>query len=513
MLLRSDGLPEAMIARRGAPPSIDDQQWLGAIGALANPAARSMLVVGLGGGVALEALPQSLQRVDVVEIEPRVVEANRVLAAVRRTDPLVDPRVRLVLNDARNALLRTATRYDVIVSQPSHPWTATSSTLYSREFIALAKQRLAADGVLVQWMNAAFVDERLFRALLATLRAEFRYVRAYEPVPLAFLLLAADTPPRPERWFDSSVADPDSRRRLRFAGLGGVHDLDWSLVLDERGVDALATGAAPLTDDRNPLTVESRPDGGMDERRVTELLAGHDALRALEPVAAAYVVQRVTQTRASRLERAAVLRQRAAVESADFQQVALEIAAVADGSASAAAMAAAVRLPDAAAAVVAGWREGRRGRTAAIEALDSRLAAARPTDPWFAAAARLRAEWRLEAATAVPADDLRRRRWLGETRELVEEALAAAVTTDLLFLRARVGSALGAREQLVESAAAFALELERRLADPATRDAAGALVQEQRLGALRRALGEPQSSREAEVLADLRVLLRALQGA
>ncbi len=512
ILLRSDGLPEALIARRGAPPSIDDQQWLGAIGAMAVPSASSMLVVGLGGGVALEALPQSLRRIDVVEIEPRVVEANRLLAAARRTDPLADGRVRIVLNDARNALLRTQTRYDVIVSQPSHPWTATSSTLYSREFIALAKRRLTDDGVLVQWMNAAFVDERLFRALLATLRAEFRYVRAYEPVPLAFVLLAADTPPRPERWFNSPFADAESQRRLRFAGLGGPQDLDWSLVLDERGVDAVAAGVEPLTDDRNPLTVESRPGGGMDERRVAALIGEHDSLRGLEPAAAAYVVQRVSQTRVGRLERAPALQRRAAGEVADFQQVAREISAVADGSASMAAAAAAARLPASAAAVVAGWREGRRGRTRAIEALDPSLAAAQPTDPWYATAARLRAEWRLEAAAALSPEDPRRPQLLRETLELVEEALASAVTTDLLFLRARVGGALGLREYLVESAAAFAHELNRRLADPSTRDVAVSSVQQQRLAVLRQVLGDPQSGRDADVAAELAAVAGVLRG-
>jgi spermidine synthase len=513
ILLRSDGLPEAMIARRGAPPSLDDQQWLGALGPMARPEARSMLVVGLGGGVALEAVPAALGRIDVVEIEPRIVEANRALAAVRRADPLADPRVRVVLNDARNALLRSGMRYDVIVSQPSHPWTATSATLYSREFISLAKSRLAAQGVFVQWMNTAFLDEALFRALLATLRAEFRHVRAYEPVPRAFLLLAADAPLHPERWFGSPASDPGSRQRLASAGLGGPEDLRWSLVLDERGVDAIAAGAAPLTDDRNPLTVRSRPSGGMDERRLDALVSGNDALAAAadDPARgeAAYLAQRVLQVRPSRLARAPALAARATLESADFESAAREIAALADGSASAEARAAASRLESSAAAVIAAWREGRQGRTAAIGALDADLAAARRTDPWSATAARLRAEWRLAAALAMSADDPQRAVHLRDALAIVEEALATGVTTDLLFLRARLSVS---QDQLVESAAAFATELGRRVDDSSIRPAASSPLQMQRLEALRQALVRSGSQRAQEVRGDIDRLALRLQG-
>jgi spermidine synthase len=49
-------------------------------------------------------------------------------------------------------------RWDAIVSQPSHPWTAGASHLYTREFSALVHSRLSPGGVFVQWIGAAFVD-------------------------------------------------------------------------------------------------------------------------------------------------------------------------------------------------------------------------------------------------------------------------------------------------------------------------------------------------------------------
>ncbi len=81
-------------------------------------------------------------RLDVIELEPKVIEANRATRALRKRDPLADPRVNLIVNDARGALRLTARRYDAIVSQPSHPWTAGASHLYTREFMQLAHEHL-----------------------------------------------------------------------------------------------------------------------------------------------------------------------------------------------------------------------------------------------------------------------------------------------------------------------------------------------------------------------------------
>ena len=140
-----------------------------------------MLVVGLGGGLMLEDLPPSVEEVEVIELEPLVIEANRAIAKQRRRDPLADPRLTLRVNDARGSLLLTGRRFDAIVSQPSHPWTAGSSPLYTREFFALVRSRLAEDGVFVQWIGPGFVDEGLLRTILATLCDVFEHVELYHP--------------------------------------------------------------------------------------------------------------------------------------------------------------------------------------------------------------------------------------------------------------------------------------------------------------------------------------------
>src|SRR6185436_8279454 len=112
-----------------------------------------------GAGKTIENVPPSIRSIDVVELEPEMVRANRAVSGRRAKDPPADPRVHLRLNDARSALLLTRQRFDAIVSQPSHPWTAGASHLFTREFFQLVHDRLREDGVFVVWMGQFFVDE------------------------------------------------------------------------------------------------------------------------------------------------------------------------------------------------------------------------------------------------------------------------------------------------------------------------------------------------------------------
>ena len=119
-----------------------------------------------------------MKEIDIVELEPKVIAANETIADERNIDPLSDSRIDIIVNDARNALRLTDRVYDIVVSQPSHPWTAGSSHLYTREYMALVKSRLANNGVFLQWIDTRFLSEDLLRSLAATLSSVFPHVRA-----------------------------------------------------------------------------------------------------------------------------------------------------------------------------------------------------------------------------------------------------------------------------------------------------------------------------------------------
>ncbi len=278
--VRTNGLPEASVAISGAPPGLNSGKWLTALPVAARPDARNMLVVGFGGGVALEGVPASVEDVDVVELEPEVIEANRLIAGMRKSDPLADPRFNVVINDARNALRLTSKTYDVIVSQPSHPWTAGASHLFTREFVGDVRNKLNPGGVFLQWMNAEFADESLLRTLAATLVAEYEYVRLYRPANRVLMFLASDAPLDVELQL-AQTGRPIIDDVLHFSQLGmvGVEVLLASLALDEQGILSFARRAEISTDDNNLMATRSRPRGdGMTIEQLAELFKPYDPL-------------------------------------------------------------------------------------------------------------------------------------------------------------------------------------------------------------------------------------------
>jgi hypothetical protein len=217
-----------------------------------------MLIVGFGAGVAVEGVPPSVASIDVIELEPKVIDANRLIGSERQIDPLQDDRVSIYINDARSALALTTKKYDAIVSQPSHPWTAGASHLYTREFMALTKEHLNPGGVFLQWMNSQFVTESLLRSLCATLLDVYPYARIYQWQPQILFFLGSDEP------FDVEQAMAETGRPLQDdpehyfqKGIGSVEDLLIALSMDQENIERFAAGAPILTDNFNRMATES----------------------------------------------------------------------------------------------------------------------------------------------------------------------------------------------------------------------------------------------------------------
>jgi predicted membrane-bound spermidine synthase len=288
LALRTNGLPEALMESPGSLQRFSGEFWLSPLAVIARPQARDMLIVGFGGGVVVEGVPPSVRKIDVIELEPKVIEANRQTSSLRKRDPLSDPRVNIILNDARGSLRLTSHRYDAIVSQPSHPWTAGASHLYTREFMQLAHDHLTPDGVFVQWMNVIFMDEDLLRSLTATLLSVFSDVRVYRPDPNTVVFLASDKP------LDLEIELARSGLPLRDAplhyarfGINTVEDLVAALVLDADGARAIAAGAPLITDDDNRIATSSvyERGRGMTGETSGRVLASHDPLQRADSLA------------------------------------------------------------------------------------------------------------------------------------------------------------------------------------------------------------------------------------
>jgi spermidine synthase len=171
------------------------QVMLGLIGALRHPQPKRALVIGLGTGSSagwLAAVP-SMDRVDVIELESVVLDVARADKAVNR-DVLSAPNVHIVLGDARETLLTTASRYDVIASEPSNPYRAGIASLFTQEYYRAAADRLTEDGVFVQWVQAYDIDARTLQTIYATLNSVFPHVETWQTQGSDLVLVARRRP-------------------------------------------------------------------------------------------------------------------------------------------------------------------------------------------------------------------------------------------------------------------------------------------------------------------------------
>jgi spermidine synthase len=140
---------------------------------LLHDAPKRVGIVGLGSGVTLgAALSHPVERADVLEISPEVVEASHFFLEENK-HALADPRTNLIVGDGRSHLVLTGEPYDVIISEPSNPWIAGVAALFTREFFETARDRLAPGGVLCQWANAYTISDANLRAIVATFGSVF----------------------------------------------------------------------------------------------------------------------------------------------------------------------------------------------------------------------------------------------------------------------------------------------------------------------------------------------------
>lgn len=156
--------------------------------------AEKVLVIGLASGMTVGAVAQHPAKViNVVEIEPAVVEASRFFDAFNHR-PLEDPRVRLIVDDGRNYLLVTKERFDAIISEPSNPWMSGPAKLFTKEFFELGKERLTERGIFVQWLQLYGMQPFYLKALVRTFHSVFPHLLVFQTAEGDLLLLGSGRP-------------------------------------------------------------------------------------------------------------------------------------------------------------------------------------------------------------------------------------------------------------------------------------------------------------------------------
>jgi spermidine synthase len=235
------------------------QVILGQLPLLVAPRTDQGLIVGFASGVSVGSMLQSpIKSLECVELEPATVNASRFFEHVNNR-PLEDARLRLIIDDARTYLRVTPARYDIIVSEPSHPWVPGVANLFTREFFELGRNRLNDEGVFAQWVQIYQLSTESLRSVLATYQSVFPHVLVFRVGGVTKgkdLILLGSRAPLTLDLLAARMQDPRMAAELLRISIKGPGDIESWYVCDETQLSPAVAGAVINTDDN--MRVENR---------------------------------------------------------------------------------------------------------------------------------------------------------------------------------------------------------------------------------------------------------------
>jgi spermidine synthase len=158
------------IEASSSPADMQLQRSLGHIPALLHPNPKSILIVGCGAGVtggSFTVHPE-VEHITLCEIEPLIPPASARFFAKENHNVIRDPRTRIVYDDARHFALTAREKFDIITSDPIHPWVKGAATLYTKEYFEACKAHLNPGGLVTQWVPLYESDIAAVQSEIAT---------------------------------------------------------------------------------------------------------------------------------------------------------------------------------------------------------------------------------------------------------------------------------------------------------------------------------------------------------
>ncbi len=246
------------------------EKALGELPVAACPHPRDVLVIGLGTGITLGAVTASAapERVVCVELNPAVPAASRFFDRWSGA-PLDDKRLVFRRDDGRSYVLATRERFDVITSDPIHPWTKGSSSLFTVEHFSNCRALLNPGGVMAQWLPMYQLAPRDYLTVIASFGTAFPHIALYTTGRDTVLLGAAEDVPAVPAYAPFLVAREDKLRAL-YRGI--APDTEDKLTLEYTApLNLYANTEGPNLD----LLLGAREAGGDDKyRAATYLMKG-----------------------------------------------------------------------------------------------------------------------------------------------------------------------------------------------------------------------------------------------
>jgi spermidine synthase len=140
----------------------------------------TIAVIGYGAGITSGniLLHPDVKRVNIFELEPGVINASKYFEHINGK-PLLDQRAHLYMVDGRSHITYENFNYDVITSDPIHPFVAGSANLYTKDFYKIARSHLNPGGIFCQWIPLVGISPDSYNIILNTLHDVFPHIALF----------------------------------------------------------------------------------------------------------------------------------------------------------------------------------------------------------------------------------------------------------------------------------------------------------------------------------------------
>lgn len=224
---------------------------------------RNALLISYGAGVTAQALldEPALNRLTVVDVSPEILAASRTLHG--DSDPLRDPRVRLVLEDGRHYLFSRSEPFDLITGEPPPPSIAGVVNLYTAEYFAALAKRLAPGGLATYWLPVYQFEPRGVRAVIGAWCSAFPDCSLWAGSGHHWVLLGGrEFQNRPSLGQVARLwENPATAARIAASGFEHPAQLGAAFIADAAQLHGWTSGTPPLTDD-HPKRIAAPPVPG-----------------------------------------------------------------------------------------------------------------------------------------------------------------------------------------------------------------------------------------------------------
>lgn len=115
---------------------------------LQNPQAGKVLLIGGGGGGSLkEVLKYPQVEIDLVEIDPEIIQFSIQYLPEDARDTFQNNRIHIFYEDGRAYLTKTQKKYDIIILNLPEPTSAQINRFYTKEFFVKSREKLNENGI------------------------------------------------------------------------------------------------------------------------------------------------------------------------------------------------------------------------------------------------------------------------------------------------------------------------------------------------------------------------------